>query len=64
MLRDEKGRRLEEKMTKKGSVISKVVEQQYEPSQNNDVKDKPREGTQEARKNNNREAEEKNIDLG
>ena len=55
MLRDEKGRRLEEKMTKKGSVIN--INMKYDPNQNKDVKDKPREGTGETRKNKNREGE-------
>ena len=38
----EKNRQLEEKMTKKGSVIRKVVGQQYEPNQNHEDKVKPK----------------------
>ena len=41
----ENKRQLEEKMTKKGSVMSEVVGQQYEPHQNNEEKFKPKEGT-------------------
>ena len=62
MLRDEKQKRqLEEKMTKKESGMSKVGGQQYEPNQNHEDKVKPKEGTGDARGNNNREGDQKNT---
>ena len=60
----EKTRQLEEKMTNKGSVMRKVVGQQYEPNQNNDKKVKPKEGTGDARGNNNREGDQQNMGKG
>ena len=39
-----KKRQLEEKMTRKWCVMSRIVGKQYEPNQNNEEKVKPKEG--------------------
>ena len=48
-------------MTRKGSVMSKVVSQQYEPNQNNEEKVKHKERMGDASGNHNREVEHKNM---
>ena len=56
-----KKRQLEEKMTRKWCVMSRIVGKQYEPNQNNEEKVKHKERIGDASGNHNREGEHKNM---